>query len=96
MSIRQVQMLWRQRISSWEASWVAAWPGMLALALGSRVLDHLALPHQTWPDWVEQPFVEEGKASPSYAIVRDARGCWEVRRNCHERSPAARTSVDHL
>jgi hypothetical protein len=26
-------------------------------------------------DLVEQPFVEEGKASPSYAIVRDARGC---------------------
>jgi hypothetical protein len=84
------------RISSWEASWVAAWPGMLALALGSQVLDHPALPRQTWPDWVEQPFVEESKASPSYAIVRDARGCWEVCRNCHERSRAARTSVDHL
>ena len=41
-------------------------------------------------------FVEEGKASPSYAIVRDARGCWEVRWNCHERSRAAGTSVDHL
>jgi hypothetical protein len=54
MSIRQVQVLWRQRISSWEASWVAARPGMLALALGSQVLDHLALPHQTWPNWVEQ------------------------------------------
>ena len=38
----------------------------------------------------------KGKASPSYAIVRDARGCWEVRRNCHERSRADRTSVDHL
>jgi hypothetical protein len=25
---------------------------------------------------VEQPFAEEGKASPSYAIVKDARGCW--------------------
>jgi hypothetical protein len=96
MSIRQVQVLWRQRISSWEASWVAAWPGMPALALGSQVLDHLVLPHPTWPKWVEQLFVEEGKASPFYAIVRDARGCWEVRRNCHERSRAARTSVDHL
>jgi hypothetical protein len=61
MSIRQVQALWRQRISSWEASWVAAWPGMLSLALGSQVLDHLALPHQTWPNGVEQPFMEEGK-----------------------------------
>jgi hypothetical protein len=70
-------------------SWVVAWPGMLAWALGSQVLDQLALPQQTWPNWVEQPFVEEGKASPLYAIVRDARGCWEVRRNCHERSRAA-------
>ena len=52
--------------------------------------------HQTWPNWVEQPFVKEGKASPSYAFVRDARGCWEVRRNCHERSRADRTVVDHL
>jgi hypothetical protein len=95
MSIRQVQALWRQRISSWEASWVAAWPGMLALALGPQVLDHLALPHQTWLDWVEQPFVEEGKASPSYAIVRDARGRCEVRRNCHEWARAARTSAYH-
>ena len=55
-----------------------AWPGTIALALGSQVLNHLVLPHQTWPNWVEQPIVEEGKASPSYAIVRDARGCREV------------------
>jgi hypothetical protein len=44
------------------------------------------------PNWIQQPFGEEGKASPSYAIVRDVRGCWEVRRNCHERSRADRTS----
>jgi hypothetical protein len=42
------------------------------------------------------PFVEEDKVSPSYAIVRDARGCWEARRNSQERSRADRTSVDHL
>src|ERR1700743_1474336 len=96
MSIWQVQVLWRQKISSWEASWVAAWPGMLALALGSQVLDHLVLPHQTCPNWVEQPFVEEGKVSPSYATVKDARGCWEGRRNCRDWSRADRTSVGHL
>jgi hypothetical protein len=39
-----VQVLWRQRISSWEASWAAAG---LALALESQVSDHPALPHQT-------------------------------------------------
>jgi hypothetical protein len=65
MSMQQVQVLWRQRISSWEESWVATWQGMLASALGSQVLDHLALPHQTWPNWGERPFVEEDKASPS-------------------------------
>ena len=37
-----------------------------------------ALPHQTYPNWTEQPLGEKGKASPSYAIVKDARGCWEV------------------
>jgi len=70
--------------------------GVLALASGSQVSDHPALPHQTLPNWVEKPFVEEAKASPSYAILRYARGCWEVHRNCHERSRADRTSVDHL
>ena len=57
--------------------------------------DHPALPHQTWSNWMEQPFGEEVKASPSYATVRDARGCWEVRRNCRERSRAGQTSVGH-
>jgi len=70
--------------------------GVLALASGSQVSDHPALPHQTLPNWVEKPFVEEAKAFPSYAILRYARGCWEVHRNCHERSRADRTSVDHL
>jgi len=91
MSIRQVQVLWRQKISLWQASRMEAWPGTIALALGSQVLNHLVLPHQTWPNWVEQPIVEEGKASPSYAIVRDARGCQEVIRNSHERPRADRT-----
>jgi hypothetical protein len=64
MSMRQVQVPWRQRISSRQASWVVACPEMLALVLGSQVLDHLAVPHQTWPNWVEQPFVEEVKRPP--------------------------------